>query len=146
VITVTAKPDPFKFSEAINKKVNARLAADLESRIKARIDPGFGMPGAEEAGITRVAAEGNRLVIQKDKPTRPDDVGLRSPATRSVRDTLFKTVTLDAALSMRTMEETAFVDTQTQHLLGLDYPRHLEAAIKEILSERPSMFYNEERV
>ena len=144
--TLTTKRDPFKETETLNSKVNARLAADLETRVKARLDPGYGVPGASEARMTRVAAEGNRLIISREHGPSQDDVGLRSKPTRSVKDHLFRTIDVDAALSMKSMEETAFVDTQMQHQLGLDFPRHLEASIKEMLSERPTFFYEEERL
>jgi len=144
---VTVKPDVFRQKEALDQKINERLARELEIRVKSRLDPGMIAPGVENASITRVAAEGNRLVIKQEKPSvSPASVGLREPATRSAEDVLFRTVTLDAALSMRAMENESFVDNSMQQLLSLEFPQHLEEAVKEVLSEKPPLFYDEERL
>lgn len=147
MIKVSVSPDPFKFYGDINQRVNTRLARELETRVRARVDPGVaGIPGLEDALATRVAARGNRIVIERKREPTPGEVGLRDRGARSVRDTLFNTIDPGSVTAMKTMEEHTFVDGVMQQLLGFDFPRHLEEAVKELVSERPSEFQDPKEV
>ncbi len=166
-----AKPDPFTRAPELFSKVNRRLAEDLETKLRAHLQPGVDLRAGEQRTI-RVAAEGNRLVIEpvNDKVS-PESVGLNAettdrrrgseevadlfaagsgvPAVRRVsgQDRLvFRQINAQAAVDISKKQEESLVDAQMRQTLEFEFPRYLEQAVRELANENPEMRMREDLV
>ena len=155
-IYIVPRPHPLAHrQEEVEREVQAQLADKLEARLRARIEPGVDLRHGVRGHAVRVAAEGNRLVIDAE-----DDHGLReakAPRSRRRRarlEDLFHTSTdppeplEDGTLAFRVLHEEEFlsaqaeqddvVDRTTQDVLHGELVEAYERAVKKVELEHPA--------
>jgi hypothetical protein len=167
-IRITTKPDIFRQRGTIDRRINERMAKELQNRLQATTGPSVDT----RTGLTRrvrSAKEGNRLIIdtRTDDRVAPTAAGIReAPVAGDGRSAIpdlfspssgiptvdkdgrliFRSVDETAASGMREMEESASISLSADQVLSLEYGRYLEESIRDIISENPEIAFAEEQV
>jgi hypothetical protein len=141
--------------EEVEREVNAELASALEARLRGRVDVGVDLGGGTRAHAVRVAAEGNRLVIDegKDHGVQEAPARRRRRARPTIED-LFHTslaephVLEDGRVAFRVLtEEDLFgadraqdemVDRTAQEILNEQFSEAFERAVKKVELAHPA--------
>jgi hypothetical protein len=146
-LNVVLAPHPLTHrAEEVEREVNAELAGALQSRLRGRIDPGIVLGGGARAEAIRVAAEGNRLVI--DEGEDHGVAGHPARARRTELEDLFHTslappeVLDDGRVAFRVIDEDAvpgatggqdeLVDRTVQEVMNEQFVDALERAARKV--------------
>ena len=137
-IYVVPQPNPLTHrADEVEREVNSELAGSLETRLRGRIDHGVELRAAERAQAIRVAAEGNRLVIDEGEDHGVTPAPARSSGqNRTKLDDLFHTsmavpeVLDDGSVAFRVIGEDDLLGAQERQDETVDH------AAQEVLNER----------
>jgi hypothetical protein len=141
--------------EEVEERVRSKLAAQIQERLRTRLDPGIDLRSAKRAQAVRSVADGNRIVITGDdedaketssiEANSVDDLFKLSSGVPEVytdefgtTQMVFRSIKMSSLLEVTQDDQDKTVDQIVTDVLQLGMVDAIEDAMKDVESTYPA--------